>query len=280
MSAVAEALRALADGDREGAARTAAGSTRGPLGPALAEHLRRPPGVGVYDEAGAFEAFIGNGANPELYRRTIGALADLHAGLRPGSVLDVGPGDGRVTAGALGPATASVDLVEPSADLLARAVAALDGHGADVRPHALGAAHFLDGLGPATGWDLVQSTFALHTLPPEERRVLGAIARRTEHLAIAEFDVPAFGDDGARLAYLAERYEEGVREYADHPEVVAGFLMPVLAGQVDPGRERHTYEQPASQWVEQLRDAGFADVAERPLLAYWWAPAVLITASP
>ena len=71
-----------------------------------------------------------------------------------------------------------------------------------------------------------------------------------------------------------------MREYADHPEVVAGFLMPVLAGQVDPGRERHTYEQPASQWVEQLRDAGFADVAERPLLDYWWAPAVLITASP
>ena len=82
------------------------------------------------------------------------------------------------------------------------------------------------------------------------------------------------------LARLAERYALGIAEYPDHPEVVARFLMPVLVGQVEPGRPRLTWEAPASWWAEALRDAGFADVAERPLLAYWWAPAVLITASP
>ena len=36
----------------------------------------------------------------------------------------------------------------------------------------------------------------------------------------------------------------------------------------------------APRWAEQLRDAGFTGVAELPLLDYWWAPVVLITASP
>ena len=90
---------------------------------ALADHLARPPGEGVYDEADAFASFISHGGNPVLYRRTIAALGALHARLRPATVLDVGCGDGRVTAGVLGPWTRSVDLVEPSRELLARAAA-------------------------------------------------------------------------------------------------------------------------------------------------------------
>jgi hypothetical protein len=248
---------------------------------ALADHLARPEGEGVYDEADAFAAFISHGGNPELYRRTIAALAAVHGRLHPAAVVDVGPGDGRVTAGVLGDWTRSVDLVEPSRELLTRAEAALAGASIDVRPHALGVTAFLEGLGPATGWDLAQSTFALHAVPPEERRAaLGALARRSAAIAVAEFDVPDLeeGSD-AHLARLAERYALGIAEYTGHPEVVAGFLTPVLVGQVEPGRPRLTWEAPASRWAEALRDAGFAGVAVEPLLDYWWAPAVLVTGS-
>ncbi len=209
-------------------------------------------------------------------------LGAFHQGLRPATVLDVGCGDGRVTAGVLGPWTRSVDLVEPSRELLDRARTAVAWGRADARPHALGVTPFLDGLGPATEWDLVQSTFALHAVPPDERRAaLGGLARRSRAIALAEFDVPALEErSDAHLAHLAERYALGVAEYPDHPEVVAGFLMPVLVGQVEPGRPRLTWEAPAAWWAEALRDAGFAGVAVEPLVDYWWAPAVLVTGSP
>ncbi|HTI34478.1 MAG TPA: class I SAM-dependent methyltransferase [Miltoncostaea sp.] len=206
----------------------------------------------------------------------------MHGRLRPAAVLDVGPGDGRVTAAVLGPWTRTVDLVEPSKELLGRATAELADASIDARSHAIGLTQFLDGLGALTEWDLVQSTFALHALPPDERRAaLRALARRSRSIAVAEFDVPELeeGSD-ARLAHLAERYALGIAEYPEHPEVVAGFLMPVLVGQVEPGRPRLTWEAPAGWWAEALRDAGFAGVAVEPLLDYWWAPAVLVTGSP
>ncbi|MGE4029625.1 MAG: methyltransferase domain-containing protein [Thermoleophilia bacterium] len=274
------ALRALAGGDRERAAAIAAADTgAGALAPALARHLSARPSDAVYDEAAAFASFIGNGDNPELYRRTIAALAKVHAGARPRSVLDIGPGDGRVTAAVLGPATTTVDLVEPSAALLTRARAALAGAPASVRPHGTGIREHLDAEPDAT-WDLAQSTFALHTLPPDARRaVLGRLASRTARLAVAEFDVPAFDGEDARLRYLAGRYERGVEVYRRHPEVVDGFLMPVLVGQVEPGRVRHTFEGPVAAWRDDLAGAGFGGVTAEPLHDHWWAPAVLLVAT-
>ncbi len=276
-------LRALAAGDRERALALArdAAPAAGVLGPALARHLAAGPTDAVYDEASAFESFIGYGTNPELYRRTIAALARLHADERPRTVVDIGCGDGRVTAGVLGPATEVVDLVEPSADLLRRAQAALAGSPATVRAHGRGIADQLIVDGDAR-WDVAQATFALHTLPRADRAgVLARLAGRVGVLALAEFDVPDIeGDEEARLRYLAARYELGVREYAGHPEVIAGFLMPVLVGQVEPGRVRHTFEGPATGWVAGLHAAGFRDVAVAPLHDYWWAPAVLVTARP
>jgi SAM-dependent methyltransferase len=283
--AATAALRRLADGDRAAALRAARAQRDDPLCAALADHLARPEGERVYDEADAFAAFISHGGNPGLYRRTVGALRAFHAGLRPATVLDVGCGDGRVTAGVLGPWTRSVDLVEPSRELLSRARAAVAGAARDtpldVRPHALGVTSFMDGVGPATAWDLAQSTFALHAVPPGERRAaLGALARRCTAIAVAEFDVPDLPErSDAHLAHLAERYALGIAEYPDHPEVVAGFLMPVLVGQVEPGRPRLTWEAPAAWWADALRDAGFAGVAVAPLADYWWAPAVLVTGS-
>ena len=98
---------------------------------------------------------------------------------------------------------------------------------------------------------------------------------RDHHAVVALLDE---GSD-AHLAHLAERYALGIAEYPDHPEVVAGFLMPVLVGQVEPDRPRLTWEAPAAWWAKALRDAGFAGVAVEPLVDYWWAPAVLVTGS-
>jgi SAM-dependent methyltransferase len=240
-------------------------------------HLQRTPGV--YDEPSAFEAFIDHGANPELYRRTIADLRAIHAVEHPAAVVDIGCGDGRVVAAVLDPATVRVDLVEPSEALLGQATAAVVHRDRAVVAHAMGASELPEHVAPQQRWGIAESTFALHTTRPDERPALLAWLRtRVDRLVIVEFDVPDFADRGPEhLAYLAERYEAGVREYADHPEVVAGFLMPVLVGQLDPSRPRYTFEQPIAAWASSLSAAGFT-VTTTPVFDYWWAPAVLLDA--
>ena len=282
---VVQVLAALAAGDWESAgplARAAASAQPGShLAPALAEFLHRQQSPGVYDEPSAFEAFIDNGANPELYRRTIAALRAIHAAERPLAVIDIGCGDGRVVVGVLDPATVRVDLVEPSEALLGQATGAVVHGGVAVVAHAMGASDLPDHVSAEQRWGIAESTFALHTTHPDERPALLAWLRdRVDRLLIVEFDVPAFADRSPEhLAYLAERYEAGVREYADHPDVVAGFLMPVLVGQLDPARPRYTFEQPIAAWAETLAAAGFT-VTTTPVFDYWWAPAVLLDARP
>jgi SAM-dependent methyltransferase len=280
---VVDALAALTEGDVDEAAaiatRVADQDPQSRLAVALARHLGEPQAAGVYDEAGAFEQFIDNGGNVALYRNTIAQMAAIHERLRPERVLDIGCGDGRVTTGSLGAPTVRVDLVEPSAELLQSAVVAAERPGVAVVGHRLDASSFLSGVNGSTTWDLTQSTFALHTLDPDTRSsVLRRLAGLTSVLVVVEFDVPAFADRSAEhLAYLAERYELGVREYEDLPEVVSGFLLPVLLGQVDPDRPRHTFEQPVSGWVREIRAAGFT-TSTRPVSSYWWADAVLMEA--
>lgn len=281
---VVDALRALAQGDWAGGAavaqRAAQRHTDSRLAGALAGFLASQPEAGVYDEPSAFEAFIDNGANPELYRLTIERLAMVHADRQPDTVLDIGCGDGRVTAGTVGAWTTRVDLVEPSASLLAHAVDAVAAPHRSVAAHQLDATTFLESS-PDGRWDLVQSTFALHTIEPAARdELFGSLVARTRLLTIVEFDVPDFDDRSpAHLQYLAERYEAGVREYDDHPDVVAGFLMPVLVGQVDPNRPRYTFEQPAAAWMHDLDRAGFVSAAA-DVFDYWWGTATLISAVP
>lgn len=251
------------------------------LAAALAEFLHLQQTPGVYDEPTAFEAFIDNGANPELYRRTIAALRAIHAADQPAAVLDIGCGDGRVVAAALDRATDRVDLVEPSDALLGQAVGAVVHDRVAVVAHAMGASELMAHAPPQQRWGIAESTFALHTTHPDERpALLRWLAVRVDRLLVVEFDVPAFADRSPEhLAYLAERYEAGVREYAEHPDVVAGFLMPVLVGQLDPSRPRYTFEQPIAAWADLLVAAGFA-VSTTPVVDYWWAPAVLVDARP
>jgi SAM-dependent methyltransferase len=278
--AIVSALLALAAGNRDEAVRLAS-SVSGPLASALARFLGERA-VDVYADPSAFERFIDGGGNVELYRRARSALAAAigHAG--PTSVVDLGCGDGRLTTSAIWPGLARLDLVEPSASLLAAAQARVQGLGAPAVAHQETAQAFVDSLRPppADRWDVAQSTFALHALPPADRaRVLRTLAGRVGRLLIVEFDVPPFDDrspDHAR--YAASRYELGLAEYEGDESVVDGFLLPVLVAQFDPARPRHTWEQPIAKWVDDLRAAGFGTVSSSFVSPYWWAPAALVEA--
>ena len=284
MTTVVDALAALADGDLQTAATAARlAATQQPdshLADALAQFLDDMPTPGVYDQPSAFETFIDNGGNVELYRQTIRRLAAIHSDVEPRSVLDIGCGDGRVTAGVLSASTTHVELVEPSAELLERAVAALNRPGIEVIAYHVDAGTFLADLDDGTKWDIVQSTFALHATDPTERpAIMQSLARRTPRVVIVEFDVPAFIDRSrGHVAYLAERYEQGIREYDDHREVISKFLMPVLVGQLDAAFPRYTFEQPIDEWTRLLHNAGFSTTTQL-IARYWWANAVLISAT-
>jgi SAM-dependent methyltransferase len=250
------------------------------LARALAAHLARGTDD-VYTDPEAFERFIDGGGNVGLYERAGRALAGVHAERRPVHVLDVGCGEGRLTAASLREGLRRLDLVEPSAELLARACRRLDDNGVEVVAHPIGAEELATAV-PDRRWEVAQSTFALHAIAPAARAaVLADLAGRVEALLVVEFDCPAFTDRGeAHLRHLVERYEVGLAEYADDPVVAPGFLLPVLVGQIAPDAERHTWEQPVAAWGDDLRAAGFASVRHRKVSDYWWAPAHLIEATP
>jgi SAM-dependent methyltransferase len=284
---IADALLAVAAGDQDRAMASARAATLdGPAGTpsrrladALLRHLDRGEGD-VYGSPAAFERFIDGGGNVALYERAHAALAERHARHGPATVLDLGCGDGRLSLAALQPGLTRLDLVEPSAELLATAQARLAGH--PVVAHQRTAQELVDTLADEVGWDIAQSTFALHAVPPADRaRVLAALARHVRRLLVVEFDVPLFADRSADHArYAAERYAAGIAEYEDDDLVVDGFLVPVLVGQFDPSRPRHTWEQPIDAWVADLTSAGFTTVRHDLVHPYWWAPAHLLDATP
>jgi SAM-dependent methyltransferase len=259
----------------------------------LAEH-----GGDVYTDPAAFQRFVDGGGNVGLYAAAAEALRGLYAEVRPRRLIDVGCGDGRLSASAVGPGLERVDLVEPSGPLLDDAVARLDGTGPEVVAHrataqellAAAAADAADADGDPDDvdtdgrprWDVAQSTFALHTLDPgARRRVLAALARTVGRLVVIEFDVPEMGDrTPEHAAYAVDRYAAGIAEYDGDELVVQGFLMPVLVGQFDPAQPRHTWEQPIDAWADDLVAAGFATVDHHLVHDYWWAPAHLLTATP
>ena len=278
---MAEALLAVADG-RPGDAAEEARASGTVLGALLADHLTASPGGGVYGEPRAFEAFISGGGNLGLYAATSAALRSLHAQRRPRSLVDVGCGDGRVTAAVVPDSCRRADLVEPSAALLAAAVARLAGRDVTVAAYDTTLAGYLAAVPAAPPVDAAQATFALHTVDPGTRpELLGALAERVGVLAIAEFDVPAFADRSpAHATYAAERYPRGLAEYPERSEAGPGFLVPVLVAQFDPARPRLTWEQPIGAWVAELEASGYRVESVVPLHDYWWAPARMIVARP
>jgi SAM-dependent methyltransferase len=285
---VLEALRALAAGDVETAQRAAAGAAEegSLLGSALAVYLAGDQSETVYDQPGAFAAFIRGGGNVPLYAAVAEALASIYTAQQPARLLDVGCGDGTALIPALSRSAyvpAHVDLIEPSAALLQAAVTGLRAAKipATVRTWPVTVQDFVAQLPDQGSWPLVQSTFALHALPAQERSaVLADLGPHVGLLAVAEFSVPDLPPGSPQhLRFLAETYERGLAEYgADRDLVAQGFLMPVLAGQLAPAAARATWEQPSWAWQRQLEQAGYTEVAIRPLYDYWSSPAFLLTA--
>lgn len=238
-------------------------------------------GSDVYGDPAALTRFIDGGSNRAMYDNLHAALLQKYSDVGASSLLDIGCGEGRVALAAAGPTVSNVDLVEPSTELLGVAFESFVGSGKMVRGYHDTASSFLDRIDAADRWDVVQSTFALHTMERADRlQVLSGLAGRTDRLIIAEFDVPDFIDrSGDHANYVAERYEIGLREYIDDEGVIQSFLMPVMLAQFDPQALRHTFEQSALSWSSDLYDAGFSQIDVTPLFSYWWADAVLIEAT-
>jgi len=291
LDSLTDALTAVACADRAAAARHASEAAEGgsDLGRLVAAALTTAPGtMGVYDAPAAFRAFIRGGGNGPLYRATSAALAAGYRRRQPTSLLEIGPGDGHALLPALDAAApnvpTSITLAEPSPALFEACRARLSASGFFLDPgpgRTPQTVQAVLGVDPTRRWDLAESTFALHTLPPARRtEVLRELARRTEGVILAEFDVrlPALGTR-EHLRELALRYERGLAEYHDERDLVGtGFLVPVLLGQVEPDAVRSTWEQSADDWVAQVSAAGFTGVNVEPLADYWWSPAFILAA--
>ncbi len=288
LTALSEALTAYAAAAYADAAaaasRAAAAAPTSRLAQAAATYLARMATAGqvdVYQGGAAFAAFIRAGGNLSLYAALSAALGQIYNQGQELTLLEIGVGDGMALLPALRPTLARIDLVEPSAALLAQTTTALTAYGVAWRAFALPLQAFA--AQSEEHWKLVQASFSLQALPPTERRAsLAWLRGRTPRLLIAEFDVPELGEGltAQRIAYFAERYETGLAEYIDDGGLVAqGFLMPVFFGAFDPTVARVNYEQPISAWEADLRQAGFSSVTRRLLSNYWWAPAYLLDAT-
>lgn len=236
----------------------------------------------VYVEPGAFAAFVRGGGNVGLYEATSAALREAYTQDGARRVLDIGVGDGLALLPALTETIRQIDLVEPSHALLAATAQQLAARGIAHRAFNSTLQEFIARDNNDEGWDIIQATFSLQSIVPDEREpLLRWLGERGQRVLIAEFDVPAFADQFApeRVAYVVERFTQGLAEYADDGGLVAqGFLIPVLLGYFDRSAARTNYEQPIAEWAEQLRMAGFTSITTRQLYPYWWAPACLLDA--
>ncbi|QWT19372.1 hypothetical protein KPL74_16695 [Bacillus sp. NP157] len=275
---LAHALRLLAErGNAVPWLERAAGEGSG-MAAALVRLVALDEEQGAYDAPRAFELFIRAGGNPSLYAAVSAALARLYDQLGTRCVLDVGAGDGLALLPALGQARRvpnTVDVVEPSGPLLDALRPRLPAG----KAWQLTLQAFLAQLAPERRWDLVQSTFALQSIPPGERLdALRRLRRHATRLAIVEFDVPVFNDARERFASLAQRYERIAREYGDAaPLVAGGFLAPMLLGQLNASTPSN-WEQPIAAWQDELALAGYRVASASLLHDYAWAPAWLIVA--
>lgn len=295
-AALYAALLAHAGGDlataREHAARAAELAPGSVLGQEIGRYLARSQqDASLYADGEAFAAFIRGGGNRLLYERVAEALREHYRGRGPVRLLDVGVGDGLALLSTLderersgGPGSprglvGHVDLVEPSAPMLARVAAELAQRGVPHAAHNTTLELFAQNAGAR--WDVAQATFSLQCIEPTIRvQGLAWLRRHCDELLIAEFDAPMFADEHgpARAAFLLERYEHGITEYTDDRTLVAqGFLVPILISLFTEDANRN-FEQPIAAWVAECQQAGFSDVRAERLCGYWWSDAYLVSA--
>lgn len=246
----------------------------------------------VYVSPQGFSAFIRGGGNVGLYRETSAALKQVYAMFGPLTLLDIGVGDGLALLPALTENVRQLDLLEPSAALLAQTQTTLMGWDVVTRAHNATLQAFVAAPDQQNRhWDLAQATFSLQSLPPQDRpTLLRWLCQHVDRMLMVEFDAPTYAGSAdpadflspRRIDYVVARYLRGLAEYAnDNTEdesVRQGFLMPVFFGYFDRSAHRTNWEVPAQDWGRLLREAGFGRVDIRPVFDYWWAPACLIDA--
>jgi hypothetical protein len=290
MSTFREALQAYGRQDYAGATQHTQGALdQMPNSLVYAEALKylqrvqREGKSNVYVSPEAFSAFIRGGGNVPLYENTSTALKRVYDEYDSLSLLDVGAGDGLALLPALTHAKARIrhlDVLEPSLAMLNKASDALNQLNIDHRAINATIQQFM--VASPGHYDVIESTYAMQSLRPEERpQVLSWLRRHAGRVLIVEFDAPDFADmyDPERVLYFVEHYERGLDEYPDDGGLVAqGFLMPVFFGGFDPGEARVNWEMPIAEWVRHLRDVGFNDIRTELIHDYWWAPAFLIDA--
>jgi hypothetical protein len=289
-AALYAALLAYAGGElavaRVHAARAAEMAPGSVLSQEIGRYLRQDRrDASLYADGEAFAAFIRGGGNRFLYERVAEALRGHYRRQGPIRLLDIGVGDGLALLSALDERVIGaglvghVDLVEPSAPMLARVTAELERRGVAYTAHHTTLEPFAQ---KAEGrWDVAQATFSLQCIPPALRAEgLAWLRRCCDELLIAEFDAVTFDDEHgpARAAFLLERYERGVTEYTEDRTLVAqGFLVPILIGLFSGGVNQN-FEQPVRGWVAACEQAGFSDVRAERLCGYWWSDAYLVIA--
>jgi hypothetical protein len=183
----------------------------------------------------------------------------------PGSVLDVGAGDGLALLPALGGQRMRVGVVEPSAALLAETTAGLERLGVVHESWRVTAQEFV--AAHAGRWDVVQSSFALQSLcEADKREVLSWICGHASRFVLVEFDVPEVDDvwDPVWFAGCVARLERGLREHgADRDLVGVGFVLPVVLG-------TFSATSPPANHEVGIQVCRVAD--------YWWRPAYAVEA--
>ena len=256
------------------------------LGAAIWRFLNRSERVEsnrVYTTARGFRRFIRGGGNLPLYRNLVALLQAYHEGADGFRLLDIGAGDGLALLPSLPPGVGSVDVVEPSVAMASELEEALEQKGVKHQVHRSPVQDFVNEVNDDQTWDVVQATYSMHTLPPEEwKGLLQWLRRRAGSFLVAEFDVPDIGVpwEPAGFDHFVERYERGIAEYPAGPDrdvVAQEFLIPVFMGNMRNDSNRLTFEQPIKNWAADLRAAGFANVECRFVARYWWADSYLLS---
>ena len=250
--------------------------------------------TGAYLDAEAFRAFIRGGGNVAMYAALGKMVAAAWDNYRPATILEVGPGDGLLIAGALRDSylqpLPAFDLVEPADDLLTKTLTKLSQHTPPVRAQDFNGTiqQFVDYVPPESHWDLCQATWSLQNLSPTERApIFRWLSEHCTILLVAEFDVqteqyPLLSRQRVRLIH--DKYLAGVAEYTGHlnpaleERVKQGFLMPIMFGYFRSDADRSTCEQPIQAWSGEIQDGGFGTVRRELIYHYWWADAYLLIA--
>ncbi len=241
----------------------------------------------VYATGEGFAAFSGYGGNIPLYEKTSALLSSIYKERTSFHLLDIGVGEGRALLPALTDNVSQLDLLEPSAPMLEKCRAFLNKKKIPYNSDNTTIQQFIKE--DTRNRDLIQSTFCLQSIAPDEKpAVLKWIRRHCHRFLMVEFDVPDFAEmfEPRRVVYYIETYEAGLAEYLDNNSVpadvaekaVMGFLLPVFFGGFDAVAFRTNYEQSIKKWCDELKIAGFTSVTTRKIYDYWWAPAYLLDA--